>query len=124
MERQDNLHDNRVRANLNAAARPPKLDVDTKARLYVEQNPDVWAQFQRFTHEALNAGCKKLGAQLVAERIRWEAAVTKKADGFKINNSHLAFMARKFMAENPIFGDVFTTRKTEKEKANANGNQQ
>ena len=36
--------------------------------------------------------------------------VTRSDDPFKINNNHRAFYSRKFMAENPEFGEIFRTR--------------
>lgn len=77
-----------------------------------EENPHIYDLFVRFAHEALAAGHKTLSASLIVERIRWEVdVVTRSDDPFKINNNHRAFYSRKFMTENPEFGEIFRTRK-------------
>jgi hypothetical protein len=102
-------HDNAVRAHLNGAYKAPREPLEARATRYVAENPAVWGLFQKFTFEALNKGLTKVGAKMVGERIRWESMVSGN-DGFKINNSYLAHMARRFMRENPLYGQVFATR--------------
>ena len=76
---------------------------------YISENPMAWELFQSFTKQAIGAGRRRIGAKMIAERIRWETYLRKTGD-FKFNNNYTAGMARKFMAENPQYGDIFQTR--------------
>lgn len=107
-----------ARVALNARAKRHKPSVEEAAAAFIDKNPEVWALFRRFTLEAISAGRKRLGIALIFERMRWETMLTSDdPDGFKLNNNHKAFFARKFMAERPEYTSLFTTRKTEKEKS-------
>jgi hypothetical protein len=78
---------------------------------YHERNPQVWAMFRRFTLEAIRAGRTRIGAKMIAERIRWETFIgPAEGDDFKINNNFTAFYARRFMAEHPEHAGIFQTR--------------
>ena len=78
------------------------------AARFDRENPEVYTMFKHFTMQALKAGMKRLSVALVIERIRWETAVVSlDADGYKINNNHTAYYARKFMSEYPELGEVF-----------------
>lgn len=77
---------------------------------YHNDNPEVFASYIKFANQAKAAGKKVLSISLLTERIRWELMLaTKSRDGFKINNNHRAFYARKLnqMAE---FAGMFRTR--------------
>ena len=77
-----------------------------------EQNPGVWELFQRFTFELISFGYRHHSADAVMHRVRWESSIqTSSEDEFKINNNHVAFYARKFHDEYPIFRDFFRVRK-------------
>lgn len=97
------FHDNAVRA-AQAVSGKPKFNPDQ----WISAHPDVYAYFKRFTLEAIRSG-KKVGAKAVAERIRWEAVINGH-DGYKVNNSATASMARRFMNEYPEYGSYFNTR--------------
>lgn len=74
-------------------------------------NPKVWELLVKFAKEAKNAGVEKLGISLLVERIRWELeVVTKTSDGYKINNNHRAFYARKLMDQYPELNGMFRIR--------------
>ena len=75
------------------------------------QNPDVYDLFCKFTFEAINAGFKNFGAQSVIERLRWETAIVKGNDGFKINNNHAPYYARLFMMDYPQYNGFFRIKK-------------
>lgn len=75
------------------------------------ENPKIWELLVKFSKEAKNAGIEKLGISLLIERIRWElAVVTKSTDGYKINNNHRAFYARKLMDNYPELTGMFKIR--------------
>lgn len=76
------------------------------------KNPKVWELFCRFADEAIKAGHTILSASLIAERIRWETEViTTSGDGFKLNNNHRAYYARKFNQLRAQAGVLFRLRK-------------
>lgn len=77
---------------------------------YHARNPQVWAMFRRFTLQAIEAGRERIGAKMIAERIRWETFVGDHAGEFRINNNFPAYYARKFMAEFPQHEGIFQTR--------------
>lgn len=77
---------------------------------YHQRNPQVWQMFRRFTLEAIGAGRNRIGAKMIAERIRWETFVGDRSGDFRINNNFPAYYARKFMAEYPEHKGVFQTR--------------
>lgn len=66
--------------------------------------------FKQFTLQAIESGVTRLGAKAVAERIRWESNLQKNGD-YKLNNSAVAEMARRFMADYLEYAGIFATRK-------------
>lgn len=74
------------------------------------ENPKVWELFSEYTFEAIKAGHKRIGAKMVAERIRWESFVATKGDAYKFNNNYTAFYARKFSNTFPLYKEVFRNR--------------
>ncbi len=86
-----------------------KLQFD-KFCQYDEENPQVYEAFKKFALQAvLFRG--NFGAKAIAERIRWETAVTRKGE-FKLNNTYVSFFVRKFDAEFPEHKDFFKKRKS------------
>jgi hypothetical protein len=76
---------------------------------YARANRHLWDLFCRFTFDAIRAGRKRIGAKMIAERIRWETQVL--GDGkFKFNNNYTAGFARMFMERYPEHDGVFATR--------------
>lgn len=84
---------------------------------YHKENPHIWQLLKRFAFEAKNAGVTKIGISLLIERIRWEVqVVVKSKDGYKINNNHRAFYARRLMRKFPELASLFEIRKQRKKK--------
>jgi len=76
-----------------------------------QNNPLIWELLVKFAFEAKKAGTTKLSISLLIERIRWEIeVVTRNTDGYKINNNHRAFYARKLMETYPELAGMFRTR--------------
>ena len=98
------MHDNAIRAHLNSTYRHDKIS----AQEYMARYPQIYQTFERFTHEALKAGRQRVGAKMIAERMRWETFIT--GDEYRVNNTYVSAMARRFMDENPLYGKVFETR--------------
>lgn len=90
------------------------FDNETESRFqtYLAENPQVWEAFVKFTSEAIRAGHKRLSAEMIVNRIRWETMISEKNSTFKINNDFKPFFARKFMLEYPIYDGFFELRKS------------
>jgi len=75
--------------------KPRRNVLEAKYRAWIEANPEVMELFHRFAREALVQG-RRFGVKLLAERMR----MTWRPDrqGFKLNNSHTAYLARDFAA--------------------------
>lgn len=83
----------------------------TKFDKYNAENPKVYEGFKKFTFEAIAAGRKYLGAELIINRLRWETVISGN-DRFKINNNYEAFYSRLFMRDFPEYKGFFRTRKS------------
>ena len=99
-------------------AQPSLFDLpaeQTAFEKYHAENPQIYRVFKRFAIEAINAGCKHLGAQTIVERVRWETNVMGN-DGYKINNNYSAYYSRLFMKEFPQHVGFFATRTAKADK--------
>ncbi len=76
--------------------------------------PEVGKLFDRFALERIGVGFSRYSADAVMHRVRWETAAGRAdSDGrapYKINNDHVAFYARRFMASYPEHDGFFSTR--------------
>ena len=94
---------------------PTELEIQF-AKFHAE-NPGVYQKFVVYAHDVREAGFNQFSARAIIHRIRWHMDIeTKSGDGFKINNNHSPYYARKMMREYPEFKDFFSLRKTEGEK--------
>lgn len=74
-------------------------------------NPQVYKLFVKFAFHAIEAGQTRWSADAILHVIRWEVVVrTRRTDGFKINNNHSAYYARKFAEDHPDHEDFFASR--------------
>jgi hypothetical protein len=79
-------------------------------RTWLSDNPEVWRLFERFALEVIKAGHDHYSADAICHRIRWEVDVETRGDQFKINNNHVAFLAREFERRHPRHVGLFRTR--------------
>lgn len=86
-----------------------------RASKFDEENPMVWDLFVRFSLQAKSNGRDYMGAKAVIERIRWYTSVETTGPLFKLNNSHTAYYARKFLHKHPHLAGFFKLRATPKE---------
>ena len=94
---------------------PTKLELDF-AKFHL-LNQHVYQKFVVYAHDVREAGFNQFSARAIIHRIRWHMDIeTKSGDGFKINNNHSPYYARKMMREYPDFKEFFSLRKTEGEK--------
>lgn len=94
-------------------AQPTLFEISERSAFekYHAENPEIYAQFKRFTFEKINRGFTHCGAKAVIERIRWETSASG-GDGFKINNNFPAYYARLFMKDFPKYEGFFRLRKS------------
>lgn len=76
---------------------------------YLKDNREAWGWFCQFALAAKSMGSKKIGAKMVAERVRWESEIVR-ATEFKINNSYVAYMARIAEVKHPELKGMFEFR--------------
>lgn len=88
----------------------PTLFEESRFQQYHKENPAVYEVFTKFTDEAIRAGRRKIGAKMIAERMRWEHTVSGN-DGYKINNSYIAHYARLYENEHPEHRGLFQFRR-------------
>lgn len=93
---------------------PPRICNDPqtpeeRARRLVDEHPELYALFERFALEALRAGRKRIGARMIAERIRWETTVRMGSD-LKVDNNAVPALARRFVERHPEHAQCFEFR--------------
>ena len=94
---------------------PTELELDFVR--FHENNPLIYTLFVRYAMDVKEAGFQRFSSRAIVHRIRWWYTVeTRSDDGFRINNNHSPYYARKMMREYPDFKDFFSLRKTEGEK--------
>lgn len=101
---------------INQNSKGDRMTLEQRFEKFNTNNPKVYYLFKRFTMQAINRGAKKMGAQMIIERIRWYTSVETTGDIFKINNDYAAYYARLFMREHPQHDGFFRTRTVEGEK--------
>ena len=96
--------------------------VQDKVKAFVafhRANPEVYRLFTRFAAEAMAAGHKRMSADAIMHRVRWETDVVTRGaggmngKGLKINNNHIAYYARLYASESGN-NDFFTFREIKK----------
>lgn len=77
---------------------------------WLRENPEVWRLFVQFTFAVIRTGRTHYSADAICHRIRWHADVEARGDSWKINNNHVAFLARRFEEEHPAHAGFFKMR--------------
>jgi hypothetical protein len=93
-----------------------RASIDERFEVWLAENPEAWAVIRRFAYEALRSGRNRFGIRAIMERVRWHINIETNGDEtFKLNNDYNSRMARKLIAEEPRFDELFETRRlTEK----------
>lgn len=82
------------------------------------ENPRVWSLFEHFATLVIEAGHVRYSADAIMHRIRWHVSIeTRGESAFKIDNDHVAFYARKWIAAHPERAGFFETRTRRKRQA-------
>lgn len=88
-----------------------RRSLDERFAEYHEAHPEVYELFKRFALQLWDAGRRRTGAKMIAERIRWEKALVTSPGEFKLNNSFVSRFARMLLAERPDLDGFFEFRK-------------
>lgn len=81
-----------------------------RAEDWLADNPQVFALFEKFALRMVERR-RKFGIGLLAERVRWEVAMTTEGDEYKVNNNYRAYIARKLVERHPEIGEFIDMRK-------------
>ena len=84
---------------------------------YHTDNPQIYSIFKRFALEAIGKGHKRLSAEMIYNRIRWETPISAKDGNFKLNNDMKPFYSRMFLKEFPQYKDFFEVRRSKADYA-------
>jgi hypothetical protein len=87
-----------------------RADLRERAEKWVGENPEIYRLFVRFAEDLATLG-KRFGIGLLAERVRWECAVSFPDKKWKVNNSYRAYLARRLMEEVPGCRTLIETRR-------------
>lgn len=77
---------------------PGRKDLRAEAEAWLAAYPNLYAAFEEAAIFYLGRG-ESFGAKFLAERVRWETE--GEYPGFKINNDHVAYIARKLVEDHP-----------------------
>jgi hypothetical protein len=78
---------------------------------WLTDNPRVWELFVAFTQQAIGAGFAHYSADAICHRIRWHVQIETRDDsGWKINNNHVAYLARRYEQIYPQHAGFFRMR--------------
>lgn len=90
---------------------PAKEDLDAKFHRDRRERPEVYEELKRLALQAVRAGRRRLGIQMLAEVARWNSMfITADGEPYKINNSLLSRYARALMANESELAGVFEVR--------------
>ena len=89
---------------------PPSTNRE-RADAFLEKYPEVYELFKFYALELLRAGRTRYSARTIVERVRWHQAIeSRDAGGYKINNNHIAWFARRLIEEDARFEPFFALR--------------
>jgi len=77
---------------------------------YHQANPQIYRAFLYFADQVQQKGYKKIGAKMLAERIRWETMINT-GNKYKVQNSYTAFYARLLMVKVPSMRNLFRLKR-------------
>lgn len=74
---------------------------ERKARQWMAEHPEAMSLFEELALRASRFGQRKFGVKALAERVRWEFSIERGQDEFKVNNNHVAHIARELIRRRP-----------------------
>lgn len=100
---------------------PPPAPVDIladghrrEALEWMRQHPEALAIFTELALMAADRG-RKFGMKALAERVRWEFAITSGEEAFKVNNNFISHIARELIRRHPRLAEFIELRRTKED---------
>lgn len=92
---------------------PFEPTLDDRFADWIEKRPELYEAFKRAAlYRIKHLGKKRIGAKEIVERMRMDRRFHKQADDpFRINNSYVALLARKFLNDCPWASEFIELRK-------------
>lgn len=88
---------------------------EQKYREWAEKNPELLGLFLLYARERMALG-RKFGMKALWERVRWDRPVTiTRTDAWRLNNSHVSYVARDLLRVEPRLKDFIQTRRVQGE---------
>mgnify|MGYP003342174344 CR=1 FL=1 len=81
----------------------------TEFLYHMRTNPATFQFFEQFSLQMIQRRPKRGSAWMVANRVRWETAMTHD-EVYKVSNDFIALYARLFMARHPQHEGYFITK--------------
>lgn len=92
--------------------------VELAYRKWASENPAAMTLIREMSQRVLDRG-KKASFWLIVNRVRWEVEFQwTSIDGFKINNNHIALIARQMIEEMPGLAPLIALRPMRGRRAN------
>lgn len=79
--------------------------------IYHNENPHIYAAFERFTFDVIRTGRKYFSARAIFERMRWYSLIEDNRTDYKISDHPMPFYARLFEKKNPEFVGFFRKKR-------------
>jgi hypothetical protein len=95
-------------------------DLRKTAALWIEQNPEAFALFEKHALEMARKG-RRFGIKGLAEFIRWTILMTweKDAEGYRLNNDLTPYIGRALVAKHPALARYIEFRRCRDEEDSA-----
>lgn len=91
---------------------PSDAEYQRKFHEFDRENPEVFEEMLRLARRLKAEGRLIYGIDSITTDMRWAEADTNRTDGFKINDSHRAFYARKLQMVDPTLCGFFSLRES------------
>lgn len=84
--------------------------IELAFREFHQDNPEVYYRLTQLAKAWKNNISDKVGIATIYEQLRWQLAMEKRADGYKLNNNYAALYARLIMENEPELAGLFNLR--------------
>ena len=84
--------------------------IELQFREFHQDNPEVYYRLRQLARAWKNNISDKVGIATIYEQLRWQLAMEKRADGYKLNNNYAALYARLLMENEPDLRGLFNLR--------------
>jgi hypothetical protein len=86
-------------------------DLRARAERWIAENPEAWRLFVRLAEDRATLG-RRFSIEQLVQRVRWDwPGATEGGDGFRVNNSYRAYLARRLIEAVPACAGLIETRR-------------